>query len=939
MKKLKVIILSIAIIGMFTLPMNVMADEMLKTNEAADGETSLQDTVKYDNTDSNLENISDASKKNQKETTNDSQKDSVNEVDRENSVAGGEDAISEVKSLNTTFPNRSPAEKNFTLTKMSDGIETKINDYDKFSETVSAMDINDVDSLYTIYVNRDVTIPKTDHSTYRSNNKIRLTSKNGEHFTLTREGEEEYIAIQTNAELTVDNITLDGNNESECLFISDNGKVTIGAGAVVQNFIDLTNLDGPAIYMTGGTLNILDGAVIQNNSSNQQGGVIQAYHGTNLNISGGSFINNKSNNSDGGAIATYGKLNITGGLFENNAAKKTGGAIMAGSRADATIKNATFKNNQASTGGAIYSGNKITISDSRFENNQANWGGAIFTGKGIDLTNVTFNENKVAYSGGALYLSSGEPKLNNCKFNGNSANAQGGAVYIKTANTTITDSTFTGNYSGAGAIFVNHNNNGTTKISKTSFADNFSSSFGGGVYLGMNAKLEVTESSFSNNKAAYGAGISSAGKGDVDRALTNIKVEKTNFTGNQSLMGAGIFTAFPTEIANSTFMKNEVIVDENDEQTNPHLSGVGAAMEIIDNQTFIKGSTFEKNIAGGSGGAIGISGVTRDDNGEITGIKDNLKVEISDNTKFISNTCKVGQGGAIYTIPYQYDLEDKKISGKVLKTFKEKVYKNLTIDKTTLFKGNISESGLFNPPENYKDFTNLQFSEESDVPHDEHMYKSLLNNYDINYKGGLLVIYDANGGHFSDGAKIKQEMHNKDENIQIMNAPVRASYQFLYWKWNDSEYNPGENYKIVDNNTFVAQWNKIPELEVKDVTINAGDEIDLKTLIKKAYDKEDGDNLIDKVVIHKGSFDSKKVGKYKIKFTLTDSNGASITQVATVIVQAKEIPKKPEPTTPKTETSKSNPKTGDANDVITYVILAGLLAIICTFSYKKNKDM
>lgn len=272
MKKLKVIILSIAIIGMFTLPMNVMADEMLKTNEAADGETSLQDTVKYENTDSNLENISDASKKNQEETTNDSQKDSVNEVDRENSVAGGEDAISEVKSLNTTFPNRSPAEKNFTLTKMSDGIETKINDYDKFSETVSAMDINDVDSLYTIYVNRDVTIPKTDHSTYRSNNKIRLTSKNGEHFTLTREGEEEYIAIQTNAELTVDNITLDGNNESECLFISDNGKVTIGAGAVVQNFIDLTNLDGPAIYMTGGTLNILDGAVIQNNSSNQQGG-------------------------------------------------------------------------------------------------------------------------------------------------------------------------------------------------------------------------------------------------------------------------------------------------------------------------------------------------------------------------------------------------------------------------------------------------------------------------------------------------------------------------------------------------------------------------------------------------------------------------------------------------------------------------------------------
>lgn len=41
MKKLKVIILSIAIIGMFTLPINVMADELLKTSESADGVITL----------------------------------------------------------------------------------------------------------------------------------------------------------------------------------------------------------------------------------------------------------------------------------------------------------------------------------------------------------------------------------------------------------------------------------------------------------------------------------------------------------------------------------------------------------------------------------------------------------------------------------------------------------------------------------------------------------------------------------------------------------------------------------------------------------------------------------------------------------------------------------------------------------------------------------
>lgn len=930
MKKLKVIILSITIIGMFTFPINVMADELLNSNEAADSMTSLQENVNDENIDENLKTTSEFKEESKELPIGDSQINSVSKTD----------IAKPTSDLKNTPPEltQNPANKNFTLTKTSGGVETKINDYDKFSETVSAMDINDVDSLYTIYVNRDVIIPKTDHSTYRSNNKIRLTSKNGGHFKLTREGEEDYIAIQTNAELTVDNITLDGNNDGQCFFISNNGKITIGKDTVVQNFIDSPKFDGPPIYMTGGTLNILAGAVIQNNTSNQQGGVIQAYHGTNLNISGGSFINNKSNKSDGGAIATYGKLNITGGVFENNVAKKTGGAIIAGSRADATIKNATFKNNQASTGGAIYSGNKITISDSSFENNQANWAGAVFAGKDIDLSNVKFIKNKVANQGGALYLNSGNSSLNKCVFNENLSNSQGGAIFIKTANTKIEASEFKGNgaESGGGSIFVDHNNMGMTKLSKSSFADNYSNAFGGGVYLGLNSKLDVVDSSFSNNQAVYGAGISSAASGDLDKNLTNIKVDDTIFDNNKSLMGAGIFTSFPTEILNSTFTNNEAIVSKNDVQSNPHFSGVGGAVQVIDNKTVIKGTTFKENIAGGSGGAIGINGVIRNENGEITGIKDNLKVEISDSTKFISNTCKVGQGGAIYTIPYQYDLEDQKISENVLKTFKEKVYKNLTIDKTTLFKGNLSESGLFNPPENYKDFTNLQFSEESDVPHGEHMYKSLLNNYDINYKGRLLIIYDANGGKFSDGTKIKQEMHNKDENIQIMKAPTREGYQFLYWKWNDSEYNPGENYKIVDNHTFVAQWNKIPELTVKDATISTGEKIDLRTLIDKARDEEDGENLIDKVVIDKGSFDSNKAGKYEIKFTLTDSNGASVTQVSTVIVQAKEIPNKPEQATPKAETSKSNPKTGDASEITSYVILAGLLTLICKLIHKKK---
>lgn len=687
MNRVKMIIISILLIGIFALPMNVMANNVEQAKPELAGNMGV--------------------------------------------VSIGEKTL-----LAKNQPLRGANPKNFTLTKKSGGAESKIGDYDKFTDAVMAMDVNDKDSLYTIYVNKDVV--KTEPSTYRSNNKIRLTSGEGGPFKLTEGGEGPFVAIQTDAELHIDNVILDGNNKGQCLFISNNGKVTIGKGTTIQNFADSSTFDGPAIYITGGTLNVEDGAIIQNNISNQQGGVIQAYNGTTVNIKGGSFKNNKTNKSDGGVIAAYGELNITGGSFENNQAQKSGGAILVGSRSNATIKNATFKGNRARTGGAIYASNNLNNLDkTTFKNNQSLWGGAIFAGKELNLSNTIFTENIAGKQGGAIYASKGI-KSSNDTFTKNQAAQQGGAIFIKEKDSAIEGSKFTenGSGSGGGAILVDHNNKGTTNISNTSFDDNFSNQFGGGVYLGMNAKLNLSQCKFAKNQAAYGGGVASAGTGNVDANLTNINVEETNFDENQALMGGAIFTAFPMEVNKSTFSKNKALLMPQDDKKNPHLSGVGGAIEVIYNKTSIKGSTFKENNAYGSGGAVGINGVTRDKQGKIIGIKD-VKVEVLDNTQFISNTCDVGQGGAIYTIPYSYDLEEQDNHDQLPADFKEKAYKNLTIDNTTLFKGNRSESGLHYPPDNYQEYTNLKFSSDSDVPHKKDMVKSLLNNYDVNYKGRL----------------------------------------------------------------------------------------------------------------------------------------------------------------------------------------------------------
>lgn len=66
-----------------------------------------------------------------------------------------------------------------------------------------------------------------------------------------------------------------------------------------------------------------------------------------------------------------------------------------------------------------------------------------------------------------------------------------------------------------------------------------------------------------------------------------------------------------------------------------------------------------------------------------------------------------------------------------------------------------------------------------------------------------------------------------------------------------------------------------------------GEDLDLKTLIISATDKEDGD-LKEKVeIVDKGGFDNNKVGTYEITYKVADSKGATATKQATVTVKEK----------------------------------------------------
>src|SRR5574344_236202 len=77
--------------------------------------------------------------------------------------------------------------------------------------------------------------------------------------------------------------------------------------------------------------------------------------------------------------------------------------------------------------------------------------------------------------------------------------------------------------------------------------------------------------------------------------------------------------------------------------------------------------------------------------------------------------------------------------------------------------------------------------------------------------------------------------------------------------------NTGKTVVKIDGKTVFKDGeflNTVPTLEVKDITITKGNDLELKDLVVSATDEEDGD-LKDKVeIIDDGGFDKDKVGEY-----------------------------------------------------------------------------
>lgn len=293
------------------------------------------------------------------------------------------------------------------------------------------------------------------------------------------------------------------------------------------------------------------------------------------------------------AFATHEVITEEKTISDVNYENYTEGAIL--NESNLTIRNVNFSSNstgQLDLGGAIENKDynaQLNIQDSSFTNNTANAGGALFLRGNTTISDTEFTDNKALNSeagAGAIYLAlhkKGNPlntlTMNNVSFTNNQAlasTAEGGGAVGLFSKADLNHVTFTGNSveggtGGGGAMFLGAES--LTTLNQNTFKDNTSSINGGALSTreyarGNNkaAKLDITDSAFTGNKAAEKGGAFYNTFYNSNTKAGSVSISNTSFTNNEADEGGAIYNNGNTDlggnqgaltIAASTFEGNK----------------------------------------------------------------------------------------------------------------------------------------------------------------------------------------------------------------------------------------------------------------------------------------------------------------------------------------------------------------------------------------------
>ena len=302
-------------------------------------------------------------------------------------------------------------------------------------------------------------------------------------------------------------------------------------------------------------------------------------------------------NDLGGAIHTTEEVTLTVEDCQfNNNVSRGGGAIFVRDRSTLTVTNSKFDSNDGATygnleisGGAIGTLAKcnITLKDSEFTNNKGINGGAVYSiFSNLTVDNSTFLNND-STPGGPL----GSPDSSIAGY----TRGHGGAIFIDGASIP-NDPRFYVNWQNGDPV------GGNIIIRNSRIEGNRAAGQGGGMFLFgyPQDKVTIEGSTIINNEVIKDNNGDALG-GGVLAGPTELTIADTTFANNQSQQeGGGLwFTGeSPVNITNSTFSGNKA---EDDDNTGV---GGAIASRHWDSTTDVVNTTFVDNYAGSQGGAI-----------------------------------------------------------------------------------------------------------------------------------------------------------------------------------------------------------------------------------------------------------------------------------------------------------------------------------------------
>lgn len=504
--------------------------------------------------------------------------------------------------------------------------------------------------------------------------------------------------------LIVDGSTVEGNQVTGGGINSGGGGISndFGGSVTLQNGSIIENNSAPN---GGGLYNklFLDPAVtvldveFRNNTAQREGGAIynQAVATVGTDTLPTSFDGNQTSSFSGGAIINTGataQLEVTNATFSGNstALSGRGGAIENVSGATATVSDSVFDGNAATQqGGALSNlgvGSSLTINDSDFRNNSASTGGAIYGGAGsttlvqgattigsvaepntatfvgggiairdagttltADATSIV--GNTASTSGGGLHIEDGTINLVNAALDHNHSfgTSGGGGVYVTGIGTLDATGTMVRNNQASaanalgGGIAVNYFATGNPSVALSQgsqLTGNTSGGSGGGIGMrlfGGNAgdvgTIDIADASISGNiAAANGGGIYISH--NSFNVTTDVDLTSTSITGNSAVNGGGIAIRHDNSPGVDLLTTNVSIQDNiaSNDGGGVWLDGYGTPV-----LTFVNTAIDGNQATVGSGGGLFVDGESLAD----------LNVVLGNGTRLLENQAGAN-GGAVY---------------------------------------------------------------------------------------------------------------------------------------------------------------------------------------------------------------------------------------------------------------------------------------------------